>query len=301
MTTFDVIGVGENSVDHVYRLPELPTADAKLPILDQRVSFGGQVATAVCACASLGLRAKYAGAFGSDENGVRIRRELARRGVDIADAPVRDAPNRHALVLIDDRTGDRVVLWQRDAALTLRAADMRPETVAHTRLLHVDAIDEDAAIAVARLARDARVWVTSDIDRVTERTGELFDAVDVAIVAEHVPEAMTGEANIEHALRTLRTRHAGWLCVTLGTRGAVLLDGDRLHVARAFPVNAVDTTGAGDVFRAGFIYALLRGDSPPDILRFANAAAAVSCTRAGAIDGVPSLQDVERVLTGTHT
>jgi sugar/nucleoside kinase (ribokinase family) len=81
------------------------------------------------------------------------------------------------------------------------------------------------------------------------------------------------------------------LCVTLGARGAMLLDGDRLHHEPAFSVAVSDTTGAGDVFRGAFIAAFLRGDPPEDILRFANAAAAISCTRLGAINGVPTLSE----------
>jgi sugar/nucleoside kinase (ribokinase family) len=86
------------------------------------------------------------------------------------------------------------------------------------------------------------------------------------------------------------------LCVTLGARGAMLLDGERLHRVGGHAVPAVDTTGAGDVFRGAFIYAQLRGEAPDRILRFANAAAAASCTREGAIGGVPTLGDVQRLL-----
>ena len=94
----------------------------------------------------------------------------------------------------------------------------------------------------------------------------------------------------------MRLQHDGWICVTRGARGSVLLDGDILHDAPAFDVRVVDSTGAGDVFRGAFIYTLLRGDAAPDVLRFANAAAAVACTRAGAMASVPSLQEVEALL-----
>ena len=67
-----------------------------------------------------------------------------------------------------------------------------------------------------------------------------------------------------------------------------------------FPVTAVDTTGAGDVFRGGLIFALLRGWHTAEALRFANAAAAISCTRLGAIDGVPSLADVEQLIASAR-
>jgi sugar/nucleoside kinase (ribokinase family) len=84
------------------------------------------------------------------------------------------------------------------------------------------------------------------------------------------------------------------LVVTLGSRGALALVGTEVYEAPGFPVTTVDTTGAGDVFRGAFIVALLEGRPPADILRFANAAAAVSCTRHGAIAGVPSLDEIVR-------
>ena len=118
-------------------------------------------------------------------------------------------------------------------------------------------------------------------------------------VTSSVPQALTGEADVERALRALRRHHDGLLCVTRGARGAVLLDGDDLHQVQACVVDVVDTTGAGDVFRGAFIYALLNGDAPADILRFANAAAAISCTREGAIGSVPTLKEV-RMTASRH-
>ena len=296
-STWDVVGIGENSVDYVYRLPMAPTPNAKLPISSHRLLLGGQVATTLATCAALGLRTAYIGSFGRDDNGTRIRAALAQRGVDTTHAFIRQTSNRHAVILVDERTGDRTVLWERDPALALRAHEVPPTVVAGARLLHVDDVDEEASIAAARIARAAGIPVTSDLDRITNWTDALVEAVTIPIFAEHVPASLTGEADVERALRKLRLRHHGLLCVTLGSRGAVLLDGDRLHQVTAPTVEAVDATGAGDVFRGAFIYALLRGDAPVEILQFANAAAAVSCTRAGAMDSVPTLAEVEALAT----
>jgi sulfofructose kinase len=143
------------------------------------------------------------------------------------------------------------------------------------------------------------VHVTSDIDRLTERTEELVAAVTIPIFAEHVPLALTGTNDPESALRALRKRHDGLLCVTLGSHGALALEGDRAVYSPGFRITAVDTTGAGDVFRGGFIYGLLRRWPTEQILQFANAAAAVSCTRLGALTGVPDLAEVEALLGTT--
>jgi sugar/nucleoside kinase (ribokinase family) len=293
---WDVLGLGENSVDEVYRLPGAPAANAKMRVIDRRVSPGGQIATALCACARFGLRTGYIGTFGDDENGRLVRRTLEEYGVDTGHALRRAAANRHAVILLDGATGERTVLWQRDPGLALRIDDVPAELIAGARLLHVDNVDEDAAIAAARIARAAGAHVTTDIDQVSDLTPALVAAATFPILAEHVPAALTGESDPERALRALRRNHDGMLCVTLGPRGAMLLDGERLHHVPAFQVAVVDSTGAGDVFRAALIYALLRGDDPPAMLRFANAAAAISCTREGAIGGAPALPEVEKLL-----
>jgi sulfofructose kinase len=317
---FDVVGVGANSVDYVYRLPEFPHPDtqaAKLRITHHTVLCGGQTTTALCTCAAMGLRARYVGATGGDANGELIRRELKARGVDDEHAHVRvGVRNAYAVILVDERRGERVVLWQRDPALTLERGEIDASVVAQSRLIHVDDVDEDAAICAASIGRSAGTPVTSDIERVTDRTEELVAAVTIPIFAEHVIEALTGERDFERGLRKIRaqfgeaqrTRPTGarrpapfgpghsLICVTLGARGAMLLEDDRLHYEPGLPVEVVDTTGAGDVFRGAFIAALLRGDAPADILRFANTAAALSCTRSGAIDGIPSLDEVHQAL-----
>jgi sugar/nucleoside kinase (ribokinase family) len=296
---FDVIGVGANSVDYVFRVPAYPqagTRDAKMPITGRSISCGGQMATALCTCASLGLRTQYIGVMGNDENGRLIRDELARAGIDLSGVIVRDAPNPSAVIIVDDVHGDRIVLWERTDRHNLDTFEVPRGAVMDARLLHVDDVDQAAAIHAARLARDAGRPVTSDIDRLTDDTEALVDAVTIPIFAAHVPGELTGETDLERALRKLRRRHSGLLCVTLGPEGAMLLDGDRLYREPAIQLDAIDTTGAGDVFRGAFIYALLGGLAPAEILRFANAAAGLSCTRLGAINGVPALEDVTRTL-----
>lgn len=291
---WDVVGVGANSVDYVYRLPAYPEAEgpqSKMRISSHRISCGGQIATTLATCAAMGLRAKYVGAVGADGNGQRLRAELQHRGIDVTSVVERDTLNAYAVILIADQVGERIVLWDRSDALALRLDELPRQAIASARALHVDDVDQNAGIAAGRFGRETGVIVTSDIDRMTDRTEELVATVTVPIFAEHVPPALTGEADPERALRKIRRTHPGLLCVTLGARGSMLLDGDRVHHEPAFPITPIDTTGAGDVFRGAFIVALLRGDTPPCILRFANAAAAVACTRPGAIDGVPTLAD----------
>jgi len=292
----DVVGIGENSIDLVYRLPRLAGAGDKVRALGCRRLLGGQVATMLCTCAAFGLRTRYVGTFGHDEHGRLIRSELEQRGVDTSHAHVRYAPNRHAVILVDDRTGERTVVWQRDSSLALRREDLSREAFMGARVLHVDNVDEDTAIAAALMGREADMIVTTDIDQVTERTAELVAAATFPVLAERVPQMLTGESDTRKALQALRYKHEGMICVTLGPRGAMLMVGQELHEAPALDVVAVDTTGAGDVFRGALIYALLRGDRPDVMLRFANAAAALSCTGEGAIGGIPNLREIDQLV-----
>ena len=214
-----------------------------------------------------------------------------------SDLVIRDVENRFAVILVDENTGDRMVLWDRDDRLQLRESEIPLAALAATRVVHVDDVDDEVAIRAARLARDAGAMVTSDIDRLTPRTEELAATVTHAIFAQHVPAHLTGEADTEQALRALRQTLDNVLVVTMGEQGASALVGDRFYHEPAFKVHAVDTTGAGDVFRGGFIYALVNGQPMDQALRTANAAAAVSCTRLGALNGVPTLAEVRELMT----
>jgi sulfofructose kinase len=295
--TYDVVGVGANSVDSVYRLPSFPAPDspfAKLRISDHLTSCGGQVTTALATCAAMGLRTSYIGTIGSDRHGTLMREELTRRGIDATYAVARSAANPFAVILLDDRHGERVVLWHRDAAMALSPADVDREAVTTARLLHVDDVDIAASVQAANLARAARRPVTSDIERTTDDVRALVDAVTIPIFAEHVPAALTGETNLPRALERLRRPHHAMLGVTLGARGALLVAGTEVIHEPGISVQTVDTTGAGDIFRGAFIYAFLRGDPPRDIVRFANAAAALSCARLGAMSSVPSAAETSR-------
>lgn len=295
-----MLGVGCNSVDYVYRLPASPKPDsptAKLRISSHHTMCGGQMATAMAACAGFGLKTAYFGSAGCDHNGRLIVSELAGRGVDISRVLTRECANRFAVITVDETSGERIVLWDRDDRLNISRDEIDPALIGAARLVHVDDEDQEAAIATALIARQAGIPVTSDIDRITDRTVDLIAAVSIPIFAEHVPTAITGKSDMRRALQALRRTHPGMLCVTLGPGGAMMLVGDELVSEPAVEITAVDTTGAGDVFRAAFVYGLLNDFPPQKLLRFANAAAAVSCTRAGAMAGVPTLAEAERLFT----
>ena len=167
---WDVLGVGCNSVDRVYRLPASPKPDsptAKLRISSHSTMCGGQMATAMAACAGFGLKTAYLGCVGNDHDGRLVRSELEQRGVDVSQVMTRECANRFAVITVDETCGERIVLWDRDEALNLGPGDIDPALIRSARLVHVDDEDQEAAIVAATVARSAGVPGARAIDRVS--------------------------------------------------------------------------------------------------------------------------------------
>ncbi|HKY22129.1 MAG TPA: carbohydrate kinase family protein [Vicinamibacterales bacterium] len=298
---FDVVGVGTNSADEVLTVPasarDLATM-GKARVTGRQVFPGGQTATTVTACAALGLRSRYIGAFGADANGILLREALRKGGVDLEHAVECDAPNRSAVILVDP-AGRRTVMWHLSEQLKVPVQAIGPHSL-EAKVVHIDDDEPELALRAAFAARARGIPVTSDIEHLSDRTEQMIAAVTYPIFEQTLPARLTGEPDPERALRTLRRLNHNLLLMTLGENGAVALEGDRFHAAPAFKVTTTDNTGAGDVFRAGVIYGVLNNLAVPDLLRFANAAAAIACTRLGAIPSVPTLEEVRELLQSSR-
>jgi sulfofructose kinase len=191
------------------------------------------------------------------------------------------------------------VLWKRDNNLTLRPEELKQEWIVEARALHVDGHDTAAAIQAAAWAKASGVPVIADLDEVYPGVQGLLGSIDYLIASRDIPGRLTGEANLRAALRALHTRYGCRLtAATLGHEGVIAWDGSQFHYAAAFRVDSVDTTGAGDIFHAGFIYGLLEGWPLARQLDFACAAAALNCKAIGARGGIQSVEAIEN-LVGT--
>jgi sulfofructose kinase len=299
---FDVVGLGQNSVDLVAVLPEFPANNSKHRIQRFARLPGGQVASAMVCCARLGCRARYIGRFGDDELGGIGLSSLLAEGVDLGAAGiVHGASTRFAIILVDGRSGDRTVLWERDPRLAETPDTVPAAVVSSARALLVDCDDVEASVAAARIARANGVVTVIDVEAPVPGLDDLLPLIDVIIASEGFPERYTGAATADEALATLAARFdPAMVCVTLGPGGSHALVAGRAVRTPAFPVTCVDSTGAGDAFRGGFIAALLRfGWSDADLLlRYANAVAALKCRKPGAREGLPRAAEVDALLAG---
>ena len=293
---FEVVGMGLNSVDFLSLVPQFPTLNSKMEILQFSKQGGGQVATAMVALSRWGIRTKYIGKVGDDELGDFSLDSLRQDGVDVSSVTIEpNATNQFAMIIVDRVSGERTILWNRDKQLMYREGELRREEVCSGKILHLDGHDIQAAIQCARWAKEEGIPTVVDLDKIEPLTSELIKKIDFIITSSRFPALFTGISDREKALIEMQRQTSGFLCTTLGPEGAVaLMDGEVFRV-KGFEISAADTTGAGDVFHAGFIYGLLQNWEVMEILRFANIVAALKCRDLGGRRGIPTLEEVHRL------
>jgi sulfofructose kinase len=292
----DVVGVGINATDTILHLPYFPAPDSKVELLSAETKPGGQVASALVACRRWGLAARYVGKIGDDAAGQLQMDEMKREGVDAHWIMAPDSKSQSSYILVDQRSGERTVLWKRDSRIALRPEDLEPEWIAGSNALLVDGHDTAAATEAARCARRDAIPVVGDFDNKYPGVEALLELVDYAIMSKDFPERLTGEGSLSKSLPDIFRRFRCRLtAATLGRLGVIAWDGQRFLLVPGFRVQAIDTTGAGDIFHGAFLYGLIRNWQSLEILEFACAAAALNCTAPGARGGIATLEVIEHL------
>jgi ribokinase len=201
------------------------------------------------------------------------------------------------LILVDQATARRSILCSRRVRpkdLTLDKADR--ETIQAARVLHLDGQFMPAAIQAARWAREAETKVCYDGNHPRAGLEELLPLVDWLVVADPFPAAYAGLPDMQKAARSLLALGAKVLVVTQGELGCRVWTASDHFQVPGFPVQAVDTTGAGDAFHGAFIYAMLQGWDLRRVAAFANAVAAFNCRTLGGRRGLPALSQVHKLM-----
>jgi sulfofructose kinase len=289
----DLVGVGLNATDTVFAVEQCPAPGAKVEFSSESVMAGGQVASTVVACQMWGMKTRYVGKLGDDDAARLHEREFARTGVEAKLIHVADAPSPKSVILVD-REGERTVICRRDDRMTLHPDELKREWIVNARVLHIDGHDTAAATLAATWAREAGVPVTADIDDMYPGIEKLLENVDYLIMNKDFPTRLTGESDLRRALQKTQARYGCKLAAsTLGPDGVLAWDGKEFFFRPAFHVTVADTTGAGDIFRAGFIYGLLQGWELERQLDFASAAGAINCTGRGARGRIETVDAIE--------
>jgi sulfofructose kinase len=292
-----ILCLGMSALDAIYRVPEIPATPTKVLATAFTECGGGMAANASVAVARLGGQVSYWGRTGDDPLGDRILAELAAEGVDVSG--VRRVPgcvSPSAAILIDDR-GERLVCAYNDPGLDADPAWLPRDRVATF----------DAALVDVRWPQGAAVAL--DAARAADRPAILDGDVgpesalhDLARRATHVAFSEPGLARAARTtapgegLRRIAGEVTGLVGVTLGPDGFLWLEHGRERRVPAPTIVAVDTLAAGDVWHGAFALALGEGNDVESAARFANAAAAIKCTRFGGRLGAPTRAEVVAFL-----
>ena len=299
---FDAVGFGLNSVDHLIVVPEYPSFDTKMRLLDHKQSAGGQTASAMVALRRLGLKTAYAGRFGSDPEGLFGFQTLRDDDVNVEFTRiVEGARNQLAFIIIDARSGERTIIWDRDDRLAYEREEAPVEFGPLGKVLHLDAHDPPACVDVAQAARATGTIVSADIDNVYEGLPELLPLIDIMIGSKEFPRRVTGVVDERAALIELKSRYGCALVgMTIGAAGAVVYCDGTFIESPGFkaPGGCRDTTGAGDAFHGGLLYGMLTGEDIETGLKLGNAVAAMKCSALGARTALPTKVEVDKFLRG---
>jgi sulfofructose kinase len=292
----DLVGVGLNATDTLIPLPAFPARGSKIEYSSVSVMPGGQTATAVVACQTWGLTTRYVGKLG-DDDAARLHVEaFARAGVETRLVTAAGASSPQSLILVDDG-GERTVFCRRDDRLVLQPQELDRAWIERARALLIDGHDTAAATLAASWARAAGIPVIADLDEIYSGIDDLIANIDYLIVSRDFPNRLMKEGQLERSLRSIAARYGCRLtAATLGSDGVLAFDGQRLLHSAAYRVPVADTTGAGDIFHAGFIYALLQGWPLERQLDFSCAAAALNCMAAGARGGIGAVDRIENLM-----
>lgn len=295
-----VVGLGQACLDYLGILRVYPEEDDKCELMDLHVQCGGPASTALVTLSRLGIQTSFLGSISDDPRGIEIVKGLKEEKVDSAFLKITHGyTSQFAFIAITEKGGNRTIFWHRGSVPHLRAGDVDLSPFSKAEILHVDGLMIEAAQEAARQARNRGLTVVMDAGTMREGSLELASLVDVLIASERFAEPFIGKVEApEKALETLRQLGPKEVILTLGSKGSIGLSGEEIISQKAFPINAVDTTGAGDVYHGAYIYGLLQGWDMPECMRFASATSAIKCGEIGARKGIPHLEEIREFMTG---
>ena len=294
-----VIGLGQACLDFLGRLKIYPEEDGKCELLDLHIQCGGPASTALVTLSRLGIQTSFLGSISDDHFGSEIVKGLKEEKVDSTFLKITPGhTSQFAFIAITQAGANRTIFWHRGSVPHLRAADVDLTPFSKAKILHFDGLMIEACLEAARQATKRGLSVVMDAGTMRDGSRELVSLVDVLIASEGFAEPLVGRgASPEKALAALRQLGPKEVVITRGSKGTVGLSGEELLFQKAFSIDSVDTTGAGDVYHGAYIYGLLQGWNMPECMRFASATAALKCREIGARKGIPRLEEIKELLS----
>jgi sulfofructose kinase len=296
---WDILGIGVVAVDDLLYVDHYPQADEKIRVTRKQRQGGGLTGTALVAAARQGARTAYCGRLGQDDLSQFSLQELEREGVDTSLTPRdRGGSPCHSIIIIDILTGARTILFSMEEMVEPDPATITEAMVAGCKVLFIDQYAYAAGIRAAGLAHDCGIPVVADMESLNLPDPAAFIAqIDHLIIGIDFARTLSGESENEKIVQTLYRPGMAACVVTAGALGCWYTQngGEVIHFP-AFQVEAVDTTGCGDVFHGAYAAALARGESIDRAVLVGTAAAGLKATQPGGRAGIPDLARTQSFL-----
>jgi sulfofructose kinase len=281
-------------------VPNYPNFNSKIELTNYHQLAGGEIASTMAGLRRLGMKTAYIGRFGDDSAGDFGLKTLRDEGVNIEFAEqIKDAITQVGFIIIDERNGERTVIWKRDEKLAYTPEEVSLDFVQKTKVFHATPHDAHACARLAETAKKNGAIISIDIDNLFEGVLEMIPLVDIFISSREFPEKLLGIKDERKALQEIKSRFGCPIVgMTLGEGGSLILCGDKFIETKGYavPNGCKDTTGAGDAFRVGLLYGLLKGESVENTLEMANAVAALKCRQIGARTALPNIEELENFV-----
>jgi ribokinase len=295
-----VSGIGQCSLDYLFEVDTYPPPDTKKEFLTLHEESGGPVATALVALSRLGIPCRFNGITGDDDAGKKIRASLEKENIDVSGLfKRRNATSQIAFIAIEKGSARRTIFWKRPSGKALRKKELPNDLFAHTRFLLLDGLMHEVSLYAAGRARELNIPVMLDAGRARPGMIEIARSCDYVVASEEFARDLEWKLTEQGLSIQRMLLGVKILTVTLGHHGSVTVSGDGFIRMPAFTVDAVDTTGAGDVFHGGYLYGLLQGWELTNVLLFASALAALKCRKVGGRAGIAKLAEVRDFLSAT--
>jgi sulfofructose kinase len=297
----DVYGLGQCSLDYIGTIERYPAVDSKCEFRDMVVEGGGPVATAMVALARWGFATSFCGVIGDDYFGDEIRRSLEGEGIRLGKLIEREnSRSQFAFIVAEPATGSRTVFWRRPTGPSVEPDELDGAAIQKSRVFYTDGFFERASLAGARRAREAGVRVVVDAGSMREGMLDLLSLSDCFIASQSFANAYAGAKHPADICRELSSRGPAVAGITLGANGYVAFANGEAIAKPAYDVRAIDSTGCGDVFHAGFVCGFLNGWDAEESLDFGAWAAAMVCRKPGGRKGIPTLAGWEKARSGVR-
>lgn len=290
-----ILCAGVSTLDQIFKVQNFPVPGEKTRSLDYTEVSGGNAGNAAIAAARLGARVLLSSPIGDDRVGHAIRHYLEKENIDCSHLVTLPGAMSSMSAIVVDATGERTIVSRRSGLDNGRLKDADKVTGSVQAIL-IDNRFPEFSLEVALAARRNKVPILLDADNPTRLTQELFAASTHIVFSAHGLRESVNIKDPEAGLREVAKLTDAYLSVTSGSAGAWWLHQGRAGHEKAFPVEAVDTLGAGDVYHGAFALALGEGQDLAAARRFSAAAAALKCLRFGGIAGSPTRPEVEAFL-----